>query len=206
MNPLLSSTLTAPIETLLNAVLAQDPSTRQQLQPLAGKCVRLECTTVVPCVLYLLIEERQLALRSVYEHIPDASITATAGALSKLATGAQTNALFSPDIALAGDTHLIQALHRIIGALEIDWEAHVASLFGDVLSHQLGQWFSGARQWSREASTSLLQDVEEYLHEEATILPTRSELTHFSARIDEVKLAVDRSQARLQRLLNRLPE
>ena len=44
MNAMLSSALTAPIEALLNAVLAQDPAAQVQLQTLSGKALGLACT------------------------------------------------------------------------------------------------------------------------------------------------------------------
>ncbi|MCB1649860.1 MAG: SCP2 sterol-binding domain-containing protein [Pseudomonadales bacterium] len=207
MNAMLSSALTAPIEALLNAVLAQDPAARRQLQALSGKAVSLECRTVLPCTLTLVVEENSLSLRSVYEAEPDAAISATAAALARLATsGGQTDALFSPDIALSGDTHVIQALHRIISGLEIDWEAHFASVFGDVFSHQMGQWARSSHQWSQQAIETLRLDIEEYLHEEAAILPNRHEFAHFSTQVDELKLAVDRAEARLLRLRKALQQ
>ncbi len=205
MNPLLSSAITAPAEAVINAVLAQDLVAASKLARYHGKAVSISGTSPFRWDFVLLVEDERIALRSVYEPTPDASISGSTSAFTKLLfSSKQTEALFSPDIQLSGDTHLIQSLHKIIAGLEIDWEDHFANLFGDVATHQISQLLGKAKTWSRETKDSLLADVEEYLHEEARLLPTASELNQFSTRVDEVKLGVDRMSARLNRAFARL--
>lgn len=201
MNQMLTSTLCAPVEALINAVLKQDPASALQLQPHAGKALRVECRSPVALVAYLIVEQQSVSLRSVYEAEPDAGISASAGSYATLLmSDTQTGALFSPAIALSGDTHLVQALHRIIGALEIDWEGHFASVFGDIATHQLSGLVGRAKRWGRSSREAVLDNVEEYLHEEARLLPSKGEAAHLSARVDELKLRLDRITARTQRL------
>ncbi len=207
MNALLRSTLCAPIEGIINTLLAQDPSAVVKLQRYSGKVVRCECTSPVSFDCFLVIEDSRIALLSLYEGEVDASLSASASAFSKIAmSSSQTEALFSPDIALSGDTHLIQALHQIIGQLEIDWEAHLAVIFGDVASHQLGKLFTSSQRWAAQSKEAVLDNIEEYLHEEARILPNKAELAHFNARLDELKLSLDRIHARTVRLNKALDE
>ena len=201
MNALLSISLAAPIEALLNAVLQQDAAATRRLTSLSGKAVTLQCTTGLPCRLTLVVEEQRISLRSTYEGTPDATLTATAGALLRLATGgSRTDALFNPEIALAGDTHVIESLASLIQDLEIDWEAHFASVLGDVITYPLSQLTRRAHQWGTRTAASLHQDIHEYLHEEIAVLPTRSEVAQFGNRLDELRLTLDRAQARLRQL------
>ncbi|MGJ8688379.1 MAG: ubiquinone biosynthesis accessory factor UbiJ [Gammaproteobacteria bacterium] len=207
MNAMLSSSLCAPIEGLINALLAQDPAALVQLQPYSGKVLHCECTSPVHFECYLLVEDSRIALQSLYEGEPDASLSASASAFAKIAmSSSQTEALFSPDITLMGDTHLIQALHGIIAKLEIDWEAHFSVIVGDVASHQLGQFFSKSQRWAAQTKDAVLEDIEEYLHEESQILPNKVEFAHFATRLDELKLTLDRINARTQRLNKTLDE
>jgi ubiquinone biosynthesis protein UbiJ len=207
MNEMLASTLCAPIEALINAVLKQDPASALQLQAYRGKALRVECTSPIKLVATLVVEEQGISLRSVYETEPDAAISASAGSfVSLLTSDSQTGALFSPAVALSGDTQLVQALHRIIGGLEIDWEGHFASVFGDIATHQLAEFAKRARRWGKNSREAVLDDVEEYLHEEARLLPSKSEVAHFSTRIDELKLRLDRINARTQRLGAKITE
>jgi len=207
MNPLVSSVFSAPLEALLNAVLAQDPVAASKLSRHHGRAVSVECTSPFSWQLFVLVQGDRLAIRSVYEPEPDAGICGSAGAFSRLLlSSTQTDALFSPAIQLSGDTHLIQDLHAILAGLEVDWEDHFGNLFGDIATQQFGQWFGRARAWSAEARESLLTDIEEYVHEEARILPSRSEVNHFSNRLDELRLAVDRMTARQERLFRKLQQ
>lgn len=205
MSPLLISALTAPAETLINAVLAQDPVAAKRLARYHGKAMSISSASPLHWSFVILVEDERIALRSIYEPATDAAIHGSTSAFARLLLSSkQSDALFSPDIQLSGDTHLIQSLHKIIGGLEIDWEDHFANLFGDVATHQVNQLFGKARTWSRDTKGALLADVEEYLHEEARLLPVASELNQFSARVDEVKLTVDRVSARLNRAFAKL--
>lgn len=201
MNQMLASSLCAPVETLINAVLKQDPASALQLQAIQGKVLRVECTSPLSLVAFLVVEAQGISLRSVFDDEPDAGISASASAYaSLLMSDSQTGALFSPAVAISGDTHLVQTLHRIIGGLEIDWQDHFASVFGDIATHQFSELVGRARRWGARSREAVLDNVEEYLHEEARVLPSKSEVAHFSARIDELKLHLDRINARTQRL------
>lgn len=207
MNPLLSSAITAPVEALLNAVLAQDPVAARKLQRHHGRTVSIACTSPLEWQVFVLVQDDKLAIRSVYEPAADAGVRGSAGAFSRLLLSSnQTDALFSPAIQLSGDTHLVQDLHVILAGLEIDWEEHFGNLFGDIATHQFSQFFGRARAWGVQTRETLLDDIEEYVHEEARLLPSRSEVDQFSNRVDELKLAVDRMtarQAHLRAILSR---
>ena len=205
MNHLVSSAFCAPVEALLNGLLAQDAETARRLARHHGKTVRVACTAPLQWQVFVLVQEERLSIRSIYEPAPQAEIAASASAFSRvLLGGAQTDALFSPDIRLGGDTHLIQDLQQILRDLEVDWEHHFSAVFGDVATHQLSQFFGKALEWTTQTRQTLIADVEEYLHEEARLLPGSSEVTHFSSRVDELRLAIDRIYARQQRLLQKL--
>lgn len=201
MNPLLIVALSAPVEALINAVIAQDVGSQRRLAALEGKSVQLQCSKPVAFCVYLQVLNARLALRAIQEEPPSAGIQADAGALWRLLLGGtQSGALFSPDVQLSGDTHVVQTLHAILGGLNIDWEAQLARLFGDVATRQFSTAVAGAREWSAHTSESLRADLEEYVHEEARILPSRAETRIFAERLDELKLALDRIQARTERL------
>lgn len=207
MNEMLTSSLCAPVEAIINAVLKQDPGSALQLHAYQGKVLRVECTSPIKLVAYLVVQEQRVSLRSVFEGEADAGISASASSYANLlASDSQTAALFSPAVAISGDTHLVQGLHRVIAGLEIDWQDHFASVFGDVATHQFSEFVSRAKRWGKQSRETVLDNVEEYLHEEARLLPSKSEVAHFSARIDELKLRLDRINARTQRLGARITE
>ena len=201
MNPLLISALSAPAEALINAVLAQDPVAASRLARYDGKSLRLHCSGPLQWDITLLVQGQRIALRAISEVEPDASISANASAfLRLLLSKQQTEALFSSDIMLSGDTHVLQELHSILGNLNIDWEDHFGRIFGDIPTWQASQAMQRSHAWARSTTSSLLDDVEEYLHEEARLLPTASELNSYSDRINALVLGLDRLEARQARL------
>jgi ubiquinone biosynthesis protein UbiJ len=201
MNPLLIVALSAPIEGLINAVIAQDVGSQRRLAALEGKSVQLQCSKPVAFSVYMLVLNARLSVRALQEEAPSAGIKADAGALLRmLLGGGQSGALFSPDVQLSGDTHVVQALHAILGGLNIDWEAHLARLFGDVATQQFSTAMANAREWTAQTQESLRADLEEYVHEEARLLPSGAETRIFAERLDELKLGLDRIQARAARL------
>lgn len=207
MNPLVLIAVCAPLEALINAVLAQDVGSTRRLAALEGRSVQLQCSKPVPLCVYLQVNHARIALRALQEEPPSAGITADAASLLRLLlAGSQTSALFSPDVTLSGDTQVIQTLHSVLTGLEIDWQAHASRLFGDVLTRQAETGLGSAREWSAQTAQSLRADVDEYLHEEARVLPSRAELEVFSTRLDELKLGLDRIQARAALLRQNVAE
>ena len=84
MNPLLIVALSAPVEALINAVIAQDVGTQRRLAALEGRSVQLQCSKPVAFSLYMQVRSARLALRAIQEEPPSAGIKADAGALLRL--------------------------------------------------------------------------------------------------------------------------
>jgi len=206
MNPMLASIIYTPVEILLNQLLAQDPAAAAKLQELCPPdtqpVISLFCATPPHWQLHLLLTGSRLQLRSVYDGPVAASVSASGSAFMRLAMAENSRtALFSPDIVLAGDTHLIQALFETLRNLDFDWEYYMESVTGGVLTHQLSKAVDSARQWSGEFSDSMRSNLQEYLHEESRLLPQQTEMEEFYSGVDELRLRLDRLEARLQRLL-----
>ena len=203
---MLASIIYTPVEILLNKLLAQDPAAAAKLQELcppdSQPVVSLICTTTPHWQLHVLLDGPRLQLRSVYEGPVTASVSASASAFIRLVTAENTRtALFSQDVALAGDTHLVQALFETLRGLDFDWEYYMESVTGSVLTQQMSKAVDSMRQWSGEFTNSMRDNLQEYLHEESGLLPQRSELEEFYSGVDELRLRLDRLEARLQRLL-----
>jgi len=205
MNPLLISALSAPVEALINAVLAQDPVAANRLTRHHGRTLRVQCTQPLQWSITLAVREQRIALQAVSESEADATISGSAAAFLRLVLSRrQTEGLFSSDIVLSGDTQLLQELHSILGNLDIDWEEHFGRIFGDIPTWQGSQVLRQGRDWAQSTTSSLLKDVEEYLHEESRVLPTATELNRFSDRISALSLGLDRIAARQSQLRDRL--
>ncbi len=71
---------------------------------------------------------------------------------------------------------------------------------GDAAAHRLGEIARGVGKWSREARSTMAQNIREYLQEESRDVPSRYEVERFTTNVGELRDDVDRLEARIRRL------
>jgi ubiquinone biosynthesis protein UbiJ len=71
---------------------------------------------------------------------------------------------------------------------------------GDPAAHQVGAGVRAAGRWGQKVGDTLLQNLREYLQEEARIVPTRYEVDAFLGEVDTLRDDVERLEARIARL------
>jgi ubiquinone biosynthesis protein UbiJ len=121
--------------------------------------------------------------------------------MARLGLGSDTaGTLFSGEVEITGDIETGQAFRAILDGMDIDWEEQVSRVTGDVVAHQLGNLARKAGAWLRHGGQTLEQDIGEYLQEESRVLPSRIEIENFIADVGMTAMAVERLEARLQRL------
>ena len=103
-------------------------------------------------------------------------------------------------VEISGNASVAQKFQKILTELDIDWEEQVSRVTGDVLAHQLGNLARKTGDWLRHGRQTLEQDLGEYLQEESRVLPSRIEIENFIADVGATAMAVERLEARLQRL------
>jgi ubiquinone biosynthesis protein UbiJ len=90
--------------------------------------------------------------------------------------------------------------------MDIDWEAPLVNVLGDVAGHQLAQLLRGAFSWGQEASQSLRRQLSEFILEEGRLSPPKAELEYFYNEVQNLSLRVERLQSRLTRLAKRISD
>lgn len=99
-----------------------------------------------------------------------------------------------------GDVAVVHALRRLAGGLEIDWEAQLARLTGDIVAHRVGLAARGLLGWLDHARQTFEANLGEYLTEETRQLPPAAEVATFLDEVDRLRQDADRLEARLARL------
>lgn len=202
---LLQVALLPAAEKLLNAALDADPATALRLKHIgAGRLLRIECSSVPRWQLWLLTDVNRLRLLSASEDKPDCSIRGGATALASLLLGDSRSTLHSGAVSLSGDTDLASDIQRLILDLDIDWEDRLAPLIGDVPARQLRKHSRRAGEQLGRGADRIQETLNEFLHEESGWLPDRDEIEQFADNIDDVRLRIDRLEARVAALRNRL--
>jgi ubiquinone biosynthesis protein UbiJ len=99
-----------------------------------------------------------------------------------------------------GNSALAHTLQQILADSRIDWEAWLGNLIGDTAAHPVAHLLRSAGTQVQQTGSSLLHSIEEYLHEEARLLPTRVEIEIAQDEIESLRAATDRLEARISRL------
>lgn len=199
----------APLELLIDRLIAHDPHTAERLSRFDGRAIEVLARSRSGGTLPLLIVVRGFSLKlnlasadTLHRQV-DARIEGSLGTLLELLlTPADRRALSNPDLSISGDAELIQALYHFASDLDLKWEDYLAPFLGDLLTREATRASDAARQWGSDAAASLTETLDEYLVEEARILPSAGEIDYFNDAVAALRLRLDRFDARLRLLEN----
>ena len=195
-----SAGLNRALAKAINGWLGLDPVARSRLSALDGRIIALHLC-VLERTIMLRVDNDRITVVPEHELQADTVLHGTPLGMMQLGLGSDAaGTLFSGDVEITGDVETGQAFKAILDEMDIDWEEQLSRITGDVLAHQLGNLARGASDWLRHGSTTLQQDIGEYLQEESRVLPSRIEIENFIADVGDTAMAVDRLEARLQRL------
>ena len=203
IDPALHTGLIAAFEAAVNRALSLDPAAATRLEELDGKVFHLACTR--PAIdVYVMPSGGRVLLRGFHDGDVTTSVRGTASDFGELAAATDpAAALINGNIELEGDSGPLMDLQRIAQSLDLDWEAPLVDVLGDVVGHQVAQAIRGFARWGRHARTSLERQMDEFIHEEARLSPSRREVEDFYEDIELLGQRVDRLQARIRRLAKR---
>jgi len=193
----------ASAESALNRVLQLDSTAQARLAPLAGQVLAITCS--MPAItLYLIPLETRLQLAQAWSAPADCTLKAPAQLLLKLVSSADKSAvLHHPEVSLEGNSGLLLELADILQNLELDWEYEVSRWLGPVPTALLSSQLRSQRAWLTQTAKSLHLNTADYLAEESRALVGRTEAAIRFNEIDQLKLDLDRLDARISRLLKR---
>jgi len=199
-----TTALFAGAEHGLNRILRLDATALPRLARLAGRVIAVHCSAP-ELRLHLLPTADGLRLASHWQGEADCTLHAPAASLLRLATSKQKTAiLHSPEVSLEGDSAALLALAEILQDLELDWEYELSRWLGPLATQLLAGSLHHAGQWGGKSLGSLQQSLADYLGEESRTLVGRHEAEARFAEVDELRLALDRLEARIARLAHTL--
>jgi ubiquinone biosynthesis protein UbiJ len=194
---LFQSVLWLPAEAALNTLLALDPLTAKRLRPLEGRTLAIHCTEPALRV-FVGIHAGKLSLSPVYGATPDATITGSAGSLTKLlGKGAQIHSLHGTGVALDGSTALVAGLREALTQLDCDWEYQLSRFTGDLPAAAVGEMTRAGSAALARSRERLHEDLSDYFTQESGLTPHRHEVEAFYTALREFDLRLDRLQAKV---------
>lgn len=200
MIEMLHATAMTLAEESINRLLARDPVTLDRLAGLGGKVIAVQLS--IPALsLYLLPNSEGLQIQSVYEGTADVTLSGGPSDFIRLLTSREKNdALFGNGVGVSGDSGLATRLQQILADTHIDWEGMLGDLIGDLPAHQASNLLRWKFDSYRRTGSSFIHNLEEYLTEEARMLPTAPEVNGFLQDVDQLRERLDRLSARVQAL------
>ena len=188
------------LETALNQYLSLDPEVAGQLASLHGKVIGINLSGTAIKLFFIPDQNGQLQVLSQFEGQPDCLISGTPLNLLRSTLTDTTDSTFTGDVQIDGSSSLAQQFTVILKRIDIDWEEQLSRLTGDIIAHQIGNSFRAGSSWISRSMDSSGLNVQEYLQEEARVLPGALELDNFYQDVDELRDDVERLAARVQRL------
>lgn len=192
--------LLASVENGVNRILRLDSTAMARLQSLTGKVIAVECAAP-PLQLFILPSDEGLLLATQWAADADCTLRAPASSLLRLVLNKdKTAVLHSPEVDLEGDSHALMALAQVLQDLELDWEYELSRWLGPVATALIGGHLRSRANWYQQGFASLNQNLAEYLSEEARTLVGQREAQARFDELDQLKLDLDRLEARFERL------
>jgi ubiquinone biosynthesis protein UbiJ len=197
--------LVATLQKAVNHYLSLDPESLQRLLKVRNKIVKIELLGI-GVDFYLTFTETGLQFdipASIQENTikADTIIKGTPLRLLHMAlSGEKRQQFFVEDVSIQGNLELGQQVTHLFDQVEIDWEEHFSHLVGDVSAHHLGNIFRKMKAWGKQTRNTLIQDVNEYVHEEINLFPASEALRDFFHDVDSLRMDTDRLEARLKQL------
>ncbi|AQZ93900.1 SCP2 domain-containing protein [Halopseudomonas phragmitis] len=197
---MLTQALLAGIERSLALAVARDPVTAQRLGRLAGKVLLIQARDP-DWQLCLLPDADGIQLLASAELEPDCTLSAPSALLARLALSSQRQRLLQdPALTLTGDSQVLISLQNIIADLRLDGEAELARWVGPVVAPLIVKLLRHGRDWAGQTHDSLTRTLGEYLTEESRQLIGRDEADVASRKLYDLRLRLERLEARVNQL------
>ena len=194
---MLSGALLRAAERSIAAALARDPVTARRIDALAGKRI-LVSSRQPDWQLWLMPAPGTIKLTTNSDAPADVELHAPASLLARLLVSSDRKAVLQdPDIELLGDSQVLIALQNALADLQLDGEAELARWLGPVAGHAIGSALRRSHQWGRDSRASLRQTLAEYLTEESRQLVGQSEARARAEQLHDLRLQLDRLEARV---------
>ena len=193
--------LLASIEKLLNRSLPRSPRAQALAVALSGRSLAVEMTGAGKVV----VSSSGARIRIERDTGAPTDASLSAGPFSLLAlAGGQSQALAQTGATISGDGEVAQQFSELLGLLRPDPEEELAQLVGDAPAYHLGRLARAAERFAQRAARTGVTNVAEYLAHERRDLVPKAEGRQLLDGVDALRDDVDRLEARLEHLAQRI--
>lgn len=200
MNPLEAAL--RPIAAVLNRNIQATTPARELCEKLTGTVVAIRVRDTA-LTAWFIVHDDALQLTTESELEPDVLISGSILTLASMAGESGVRSIRAGSLELTGDPVLADDFQRLLTFAKPDIEEELSGIVGDAAAHRLGKIARGVSHWSREARSTMGENIREYLQEESRDLPSRYEADRFAKGVSALRDDVDRLEARIKRIGSR---
>ena len=202
--PTLKGISLAALETAINTALKLDAASRLKLAELEGDVFHLECTNP-ELDIYLLPQDDGVQLAAQWEGHVTAGLTGTReDYLALLRSNDPAATLINGNMRVIGDSKALLKLRDIAADLDLDWEAPLTRVFGDIVGHQMARSLRFGSRLFFDAANSLQRQVRDYMQEENPFLAKRWQFEHFKNDVTNLETRTRQLSQRVEQLQSRV--
>lgn len=186
-------------ESLINGALRYDPATLRKMGELEGKVLLIE-STMPPLKLAMETNAQGIMLHSNWQDIADTTVSGSLISIAGLAINSASQASFSGSgVNVSGDLDLLLKINSLMAELNVDWEAILASVIGDIPAHLMADKLRKSAAMAKDVGQRATSAAAEVAKEELRVTPTSPEFKGFSQQVRELSSGVERAAARLNK-------
>lgn len=187
------------LEKAINRYLALDSESKKRIHSLQNKIVTLELRGT-PLTMQMIFSYDTVQLKWDDFVDPDLIIRGTPLNLLHMSLATDRRKFFAEDIIIEGNMELAQQVLAVFDELEIDWEDYMSTWVGDVPAYQTGRIMRHLKNTHERMRKLFSYNINEYVHEEINLFPPKEELQQYFREVDELRMAVDRLEARIEKI------
>ena len=193
-------------EKLINRALQYDPATLRKIAQLEGKLLLIE-SNLPPLRLALETTRHGIMLHSNWRDEADTTVSGSLVSILAMAVSKEPQISFAgTGISVTGDLEFLRQINVLMGELDVDWEAALATLVGDIPAHLMAESLRKSATLAADVGQRAKSAAAEIAQEELRLNPTANEFADFSQQVREFSSGVERSAARVNKLRHQLSE
>jgi ubiquinone biosynthesis protein UbiJ len=186
-------------EKIINTALEYDPATQRHIAELEGKLLLIE-SNLPPLKVAIEATSSGIMLHSNWQDRADTTVSGSLVAMLSLAANNDEQISFAgTGISVNGDLDFLIQINKLMRNLNVDWEAALASVIGDIPAHILADTVRNSASVARDASRRAKSAAAEIAQEELRATPSATEYTDFTQRVRHISTEVERAAARINK-------
>lgn len=193
-------------EKLINTALEYDPATQRQIAELEGKLLLVE-STMPPLKVAIEATSSGIMLHSNWQDSADTTVSGPLLAMLNLAVDNDQQISFAgTGISVNGDLDLLIKINKLMRNLDIDWEAALASIIGDIPARILADTARNSSAAAMDAGRRAKSAAVEIAQEELRATPSETEYEDFTQRVRHLSTDVERAAARINKTRQKIEQ